>query len=185
MLTSSTTLQFNPASHLTASGLTPLNETILRRIQSGSLISLVTDSLGGLIIIKPFYADFAGPGAAIGGEFDRRCTAIYTVGNVQLQTPVTHAEREMTILTRVAYAEALTTLLNIQVPIRRSSLMIEHLCQWMPRDIAETIPAELIGKLISVPPATVKLAWQSHKRLSDDMPTLVSTQPRKELVSVG
>ncbi|NJP10175.1 MAG: hypothetical protein HC866_12420 [Leptolyngbyaceae cyanobacterium RU_5_1] len=128
------------------------------------------------------FADFAGPGAAVGGEFDRHCTAVYTVGAIRLRQAATRVERKQTLQTRIVYAEALAAITETSVPLRRGCLIVEQLCQWLPTELAETIPAELVGKLVGVLPTTVKLAWQSRYRAGDEMPTLLASQPETQLV---
>lgn len=150
------------------------NAAILRHLQSGQLLRIAPDSTGSLLIVKSFYVDFAGAGAAIGGEFDRRCTAVCVIGNVRLQNLATQADRDEAILTRIAYAERLTEILDIPVPLRRGRLIVDQLSQWLPGNLALTVPAELAAGLAGILPMTVRLAWRSHKELADDLPTLAA-----------
>jgi hypothetical protein len=52
---------------------------LLHRLTRGHVLAIDPDSLGGLLLVKAFYVDFAGPGAAVGGEFDQDCTAVYAI----------------------------------------------------------------------------------------------------------
>jgi hypothetical protein len=150
------------------------NIALLHRLRSGQLYSLPADCQGGLIILKSFYADFAGAGAAIGGEFDRHCTAVYAVGTVRLERRTSRVEREDTLKTRITYAENLAAMTHVAVPLRRGSLIVNSLSQWLSAELAMTIPYELIGKLVGISPITVKLAWQVRRQSTDEMPTMIA-----------
>ncbi|MDX2231690.1 MAG: hypothetical protein NW220_18795 [Leptolyngbyaceae cyanobacterium bins.349] len=139
------------------------NAGLLHRITSGHVLTIAPDSIGGLLLIKPFYVDFAGPGAAVGGEFDRDCTAVYQVGLVRLQTLLTQRDRQEAIQTRIAYAEQLAAILDIPHALQRSRLIVEQLTDWLPGNLSLTIPAELAAGLAGVLPKTIELAWQSPK----------------------
>ncbi len=156
--------------------ITDQNAAILDRLKSGQLLTLDPGCQGGLIILKSFYADFAGAGAAIGGAFDLACTAVYVVGSVQLQ-PAPREQREEALNTRIACAEMLAEIASIPVPLRRSYRIVEQLSQWLSREVAATIPAELIAKMVGVLPISVELAQQSRQELADDTPTLLSERP--------
>ncbi|PZV03719.1 MAG: hypothetical protein DCF22_26000 [Leptolyngbya sp.] len=150
------------------------NTALLNCLRSGQLHSLPADCQGGLIILKSFYADFAGAGAAIGGEFDRHCTAVYTIGSVRLERRTSRVEREETLQTRIAYAEKLADITQVAVPLRRGGLIVDYLSQWLPAELAMTIPQELIGKLVGVLPVTVKLAGRSRQQGTGEMPTMIA-----------
>lgn len=153
------------------------NNAVLGCLKSGQLLAIAPNSPGGLIIVKSFYADFAGPGAAVGSEFDRHTTAVYAIGPVQFYTPATRAERATSVETRIAYTERLSSILDIPVPLRRATLIPEQFHAWLPGQSLETVPAELISKLVGILPATVKLAWHSRKQLANDTPTLITSNP--------
>lgn len=150
------------------------NATLLHRLQSGQIYSIPENCQSGLIILKSFYADFAGPGAAIGGEFDRCCTAVYAIESTHLENQTSLAAREHSLQTRIAYAEKLAAITRIAAPLHRGSLIVQHLSQWLSAERAMTIPYELIGKLVGISPITVKLAWQSRQKRPDEMPTVIA-----------
>lgn len=177
------TMLINPPSAFPAqSSIQPnsQNAALLQRLKSAHLLTLSPDSPGGLLIVKQFYVDFAGPGAAVGGELDRDCTAVYAVGVVRCQMPLTLRDRQESIYTRMSYTERLAEILDVAVPVRRSSLMMEQLANWLPGNLALTIPAELVAGLVGVLPTTVRLVWQTHKAMSGDASTLLVDFHREE-----
>ncbi|EKQ69477.1 hypothetical protein OsccyDRAFT_2105 [Leptolyngbyaceae cyanobacterium JSC-12] len=160
------------SSALLSNGSPKLNaqtRTILHQLQSGQLLTIAPDSPGSLLIVKSFYVDFAGPGAAVGGEFDRRCTAVYVVGTVRLQTIANQSDREDAIQTRLTYAEQLAHIVDYPNPQQRGRAIVQQLAEWLPGNLSLTIPAELTAGLAGVLPTTVQMAWQSHKEIADDI----------------
>lgn len=160
------------------------NTALLRRLTSGHVSAIAPDAVGGLLLVKPFYVDFAGPGAAVGGEFDRDCIAVYQVGTVRFQTLLTQHEREEAIQTRITYAEQLSVILDIPYAQQRGRSIVEQLTNWLPGNLSLTIPAELTAGLAGVLPKTIQAAWQVPKAIAADLP-LVSFrdgQPQRQPV---
>jgi hypothetical protein len=145
------------------------NTTLLRRLTSGQILTIAPDSMGGLLLIKPFYVDFAGPGAAVGGEFDRNCTAVYQIGTVRFQPLPTQRDRDDAIKTRITYAEQLSAILDVPHPLQRGRLIVEQLANWLPGNLSLTIPTEYIAALV-VLPQTIQFAWQAPKAIAADLP---------------
>jgi hypothetical protein len=47
----------------------------------------------GIILIKAYHAEFAGPGSVIGGEFDTEVLRVLAVGNLSLLQPQSAEEK--------------------------------------------------------------------------------------------
>jgi hypothetical protein len=52
----------------------------------------------GLILFKRYHAEFAGPGAAVGGLIDRDCQRVLPIGNLSLISPESSEERQRAYL---------------------------------------------------------------------------------------
>jgi len=141
------------------------NAALLRRLTNGHVLAIAPDSVGGLLLVKPHFVDFAGPGAAVGGEFDRNCIAIYQLGSVRFQALLGQRDREEAIQTRLTYAEQLSVILDVPHPLQRGCLIIEQLSSWLPGNLSLTIPETLIAGLAGVLPRTVQMAWQAPKAI--------------------
>lgn len=158
-----------PTIHSQAPAQLDSQQTILlHRLTSGHVLAIAPDTIGGLLLVKPFYVDFAGPGAAVGGEFDRHCTAVYAVGHVRLQTLLTQPEREDALNTRITYVEQLSVLLDVPSAPQRGKLILEQLATWLPGNLAVTIPAELTAGLAGVLPRTIQQVWQTPNAFAPD-----------------
>ncbi|MBL1176044.1 hypothetical protein [Pantanalinema sp. GBBB05] len=131
-------------------------------LQSGHCLSLSATSQGGLIIQKPFYADFAGAGAAVGCTFDGDCVAIYALGTVKFEIPTTFAERQAAFQQRIAYSDRISNIAIVRCHDHRAMLIVNQLCAWAGLDQAHKIPAEWIARLVGVSPRRIRAAWQQH-----------------------
>lgn len=138
------------------------NTALLHRLTRGHVLTIAPDSLGGLLLVKSFYVDFAGPGAAVGGGFDQACTAVYAIGQVHLQTVLTPAERQSAIDIRIAYSEQLSAIVDRSQPHQRAHLITRWLAEWLPGNLSLMVSAELAAGLAGVLPNTVRMAWQTE-----------------------
>lgn len=131
-------------------------------LQAGSFISLAPDCQGGVVLQKPFYTDFAGPGAAIGGRFDETCTAIRIIGTVKFQVLSTHAECQQALQARLGYIERLCSIASSPCALYRAALMLNQLCDWVGIYEASEIPPAWVAQLAGVQPKTIELAWKKY-----------------------
>lgn len=150
---------------------------VLHRITSGTVWAIAPETKGGLLLVKPFYVDFAGPGAAVGGKFDQDCVAVYAVGQVRLQPILTQGDRAAAIHTRRTYAAQLAAILDMPQATQRGHCILSQLATWLPGNLALTIPAELTASLAGVLPRTIQQAWQSPKAFAADLPLSAHCPP--------
>ena len=88
-------------------------------LKSGQLLA-VTDSLSaGVILQKPYFAEFVGPGAAVGGMFDIECVTLYALGEAEFTVPATLEERQQAFRRRIEDIEMMQQLCESDVPLRQ------------------------------------------------------------------
>lgn len=126
--------------------------------KSGQFLSLTADGQGGIILHKPFYADFVGSGAVVGSSIDVNCTSVYVIGSVKFDAPTTYSERQQAFQQRMAFSQQLQDIVQVEAPLRRALLILNQLCQWVGAEEAKKIPNELIARLAGLLPRTVELA---------------------------
>lgn len=142
-------------------------ELPLSFFKSGQFLCLSPDCQGGLIIHKSFYADFVGPGAAVGSSFDINCTSVYVIGEVKFWVPTTHAERQQAFQKRMAYSQQLQELVGQGAPLQRCALILNQLSQWVGAKEANNIPDELVARLAGVFTKTVKMTRKAFVKTPD------------------
>lgn len=132
----------------------------LELLKDGQLLSLSHDSPTGLILQKPYYAEYVGPGAAIGGMFDLQCVTIHLLGNVKLTVPETLDERQNAFQKRMEDIEKMQLICEIDLPIDRAIAILDTLSKQFPQEEIQMIANDVLAKLVGVLPSTIVTAWQ-------------------------
>jgi hypothetical protein len=134
-------------------------------LKSGQLLAVTDSEASGIILQKPFFAEFIGPGAAIGGLFDLKCVTIYTLGKAEFTAPATLEERQLAYRRRMDNLATMQTLCQSDVPLRRAIDLLDMLCDLMGTTEIRSIPNEVLAKIIGVMPGTIAMAWQKQFNL--------------------
>ena len=144
--------------------------------KSGQFLSLTPNCQGGLILQRPFYADFVGSGAAVGSSFDVNCTSVYAIGKVEFCVPATYSERQQAFEQRMAYSQQLQDIVGEQAPLHRSILMLNQLSQWVGAEEVTKIPDELVARLAGVLTKTIKVARTTSVKATPQGATLSTSE---------
>ncbi|MEQ8963821.1 MAG: hypothetical protein RLP02_38940 [Coleofasciculus sp. C2-GNP5-27] len=134
----------------------------LNLLKSGQLLMITPDCRGALIIQKRFYADFVGPGAAVGSSFDVDCTSVYVIGEVEFYAPTTYTERQQAFQKRREYCETLQSMVMIPTPLDRAATILHQLSLWLDVNVISEIPSGLIAQLAGVLTKTVTIIRRQH-----------------------
>lgn len=130
--------------------------------KSGQFLSLTSDCRGGIILQKRFYADFAGPGAAVGSSFDVTCTSVYVIGAVKFSASSLYSQRQQSFQKRMAYSRRLQEIAGMEVPSKRAFWILDQLYQWVGAEETKKIPDELVAQMAGLLPKTVDLARTNY-----------------------
>lgn len=153
-------------------------ELPLSFFKSGQFLCLTPDCRGGLILQKPFYADFVGPGAAVGSSLDVNCTSVYAIGAVKFYVPASYSERQQAFQQRMAYCQQIQEIVAEEAPLHRSRLILQQLSQWVGAEEGKKIPDELVARLVGVLTKTIKVARKTYvaRTPQGNKPSPVSTR---------
>ncbi|NJK41196.1 MAG: hypothetical protein HC934_07280 [Acaryochloridaceae cyanobacterium SU_2_1] len=132
----------------------------LELLKNGQLLSLSAQKPAGLILQKPFHAEFIGPGSAIGGMFDLECTTMHALGTAELTVPETLNERQDAFQKRVTNIETMQKICEADAPLDRATKLLEMLCRQFCIEEIQTVSNEVLAKLVGVLPSTIATAWQ-------------------------
>jgi hypothetical protein len=131
---------------------------ILTQIHNSELLIVNDQHRGGVILIKPFYAEFAGPGAAFGGILDRDCQQIIPVGDFSIIIPQSFPEREKAYHIRQQWVRLLHQLTSQESSRARSRMLLTHLEHYFSAEIVAQLPDDILSLLIGVFPQTIRHA---------------------------
>ena len=129
---------------------------LLQLLHSGQVLMVNSRRRNGLIIFNRFHAEFAGPGAAVGGFYDRDCEGAIPVGNLSLVTPESHEERQKAYLIRRQWIRLMKQITEKPSPQQRVLKILEQFEQYFDSETVARIPDEAFGLLVGVLPDTVR-----------------------------
>lgn len=138
----------------------PSGKAPVELLKSGQLLSIGGNEGAGLIIQKPFFAEFVSHGAAIGGLFDLQCVTVYTLGEVQITVPVDKVDRQTAFQRRIQDIESMQDLCQSDSSLERGISVLNLLCERFDRQQIQTIPNDVLSKLVGVLPRTIGEAWK-------------------------
>ena len=139
----------------------PVNETLavdnlLERINQGDLLVVSSRRRNGLILFREFYAEFAGPGAAVGGDFDRRCTQVIPLGNLSLIEPDDHEEQQKALKIRLQWIRLTQNFTDQPHPANQAQMILEQFKTYFDKETIDDVPNEAFALMVGVLPQTVR-----------------------------
>lgn len=129
---------------------------ILTALQQGEMWMINARRKNGLILRKPYHVDFAGPGAIIGGVFDRNVIEIIPVGHLSLLKPEKSSERQKAYLIRRQWVKLLKQITDKSLPEQRAQVILNQFENWFDVVTAESLSDEIFALLIGVLPQTIR-----------------------------
>ena len=112
----------------------------------------------GLILFKRYHAEFAGPGAAVGGLIDRDCQRVLPVGNLSLISPESSEERQRAYLIRRQWVRLTIEITDNPTPLQRAQRILNQFEGFFESEIIAQLPDEALALLVGVLPDTIRKA---------------------------
>lgn len=119
----------------------------------------------GIILYKPYHAEFAGPGAVIGGVFDTDVVEILPVGNLSLIEAQDTEEKKRSYLIRRQWIRLFTKILDNPEPIERGQVILNQFEHWFDAETAYNVSNYAFACLIGVLPQTIAQVRHTGERL--------------------
>ncbi|MBN3957701.1 hypothetical protein [Nostoc sp. NMS8] len=138
---------------------------ILTRLHSGEVFIVNSRRRNGLLLFKRYHAEFAGPGAAVGGDYDCDCQRALPIGNLSLLIPESNEERQKAYLIRRQWIRLIKQITENPLPGQRVQKILDQFEQYFPPEIVALLPDVAFALLVGVLPQTVGIV----RRLGSDM----------------
>lgn len=129
---------------------------ITEHLQQGRLLTINRCKRNGLIIYKPHHAEFAGPGAAVGGNCDLDCQTVIPVGNLSLIIPDNFDDRQTAYKIRIQWLRLMKKSTEYDDPLQRAEKLMFQFENFFDSQTLEQLPDEAFARLVGVLPQTVK-----------------------------
>ncbi len=133
------------------------DEAIINQFHKGQLLIVNSRRRNGLIIFKQFHAEFAGPGAAVGGYFDKDCSSVLPVGNLDLGAPENAEERQKAYLIRRQWIRLTQQFTDKAKSQERAQMILNQFENYFGAEAAAELPDEAFALLVGVLPQTIRL----------------------------
>ncbi|ELR99385.1 hypothetical protein [Gloeocapsa sp. PCC 73106] len=132
------------------------NSNLLENLQQQGSLVIDSRQKNGLILYKQYHAEFAGPGALVGGTIDTDLVRLISVGNLALMAPQTAKERISGYLIRRQWNRLIKQITNHSDPLERGQLILNQFEHWFSAQTVEMIPDEAFALLVGVFPQTIR-----------------------------
>ncbi|MBD2388541.1 hypothetical protein [Cylindrospermum sp. FACHB-282] len=134
---------------------------ILTLLHSGKVFIVNSRRRNGLILFKQYHAEFAGPGAAVGGNYDCDCLWVLSIGNLSLLNPESNEERQKAYLIRRQWIRLIKQITENPVSGQRVHKIIDQFEQYFPSEMVTHLPDAAFALLVGVLPQTVSIVRRS------------------------
>ena len=126
------------------------------RLQQGELLVVNPRRKNGLILYKTYHAEFAGPGAIVGGQFDLDVARLLAVGNLSLITPNDSQARKQAYKMRRQWVKLTKQIIDNPQPIERAQVILNQFEHWFDLETVTELPDEAFALLVGVLPQTIR-----------------------------
>ncbi|USR92426.1 hypothetical protein NEA10_06830 [Phormidium yuhuli AB48] len=130
---------------------------LISQLNSGQLLAVDSRRRNGLIIYKRYHAEFAGPGAAVGGFFDVGTQRTIPVGDLALVAPEEYEERQKAYSIRRHWIRLTEQLTENPVPLQRAKMLLAQFEHYFDAETVNSLPDDALASLVGVLPSTIKM----------------------------
>jgi hypothetical protein len=148
--------------------LTLNSAEIVDFLQEQKILQVNPRRKNGLIIYKKYHAEFAGPGAIVGGVFDTTVTKVVPVGNLSFIDPNTSQERISAYLIRRQWIRLIKQITDNPQPFQRAQIILNQFEHWFDTETVSQLPDQAFALLVGVLPQTIKKARNKVDRIIDN-----------------
>jgi hypothetical protein len=140
-------------------------DSILSQIKQKKLLVVNPRRKNGLILYKRYYAEFAGPGAVIGSEFDEDIVALIPVGKLSLVVPQNSQEKINAYLIRRQWIRLTKQITDNPIPLQRAQVILNQFENWFDAQTISELPDQAFAMLVGVLPKTIRRVRDEFERL--------------------
>jgi len=141
-------------------------DALIQYLHQGHVLVVSKRRKNGLILYKQFHAEFAGPGAAIGGQFDEPCQRVLPMGTLTLAPPSSHEERQEAYLIRRQWIRLTQQFTDTSVAIERARMILNQFENYFDAKTVARVPDEAFALMVGVLPHTIRTARRPPGKLN-------------------
>ncbi|MGB7086974.1 MAG: hypothetical protein WBD47_15550 [Phormidesmis sp.] len=131
-------------------------DEVVEKLDSGQLWVVNSRRRNGLIVMREFHAEFAGPGAAVGGDLDHGdIVKIIPIGNLSLLKPDSHEAHQNAIKIRLQWIRLTQNFTDQPSPDDRARMILEQFKTYFDQTTVNRVPDKAFAMLVGVLPQTI------------------------------
>lgn len=131
-------------------------DEVVEKIGSGDLWVVNSRRRNGLIVMRKFHAEFAGPGAAVGGDLDEDVVEVIPIGNLSLLEPDSHEAHQNAIKIRLQWIRLTQNFTDQPSPDDRARMILEQFKTYFDQATVDQVSDEAFALLVGVLPQTIR-----------------------------
>ena len=129
---------------------------LVERLKAKELLIVNPRRKNGLIIYKKYHAEFAGPGAIVGGQFDLDVTNVMSVGNISLVVPQDSQAKKQAYKMRRQWVRLTKQIIDNPNPAERAQVILNQFEHWFDMETVADLPDQAFALLVGVLPQTIR-----------------------------
>ncbi len=133
-------------------------EEIVTLVREKNILVVNPRRKNGIILIKQYHGEFAGPGSVIGSIFDLDVIRVLPVGKLSFIYSETSQERQKAYLIRRQWTRLIKQITDNPVPIQRAQVILNQFEHWFDTHTVSNLPDEAFALLVGVLPQTIRQA---------------------------
>ncbi len=131
-------------------------DNVVEKIGSGQLWVVNSRRRNGLIVLREFHAEFAGPGAAVGGSVDDDIVDVIPIGNLSLLKPESHEDHQNAIKIRLQWIRLTQNFTDQPEPDDRALMILEQFKTYFDQETVNLVSDKAFAMLVGVLPQTIR-----------------------------
>ncbi len=131
-------------------------DNVVEKIGSGQLWVVNSRRRNGLIVLREFHAEFAGPGAAVGGLIDDDIVDVIPIGNLSLLKPESHEDNQNALKIRLQWIRLTQNFTDQPEPDDRALMILEQFKTYFDQETVNLVSDKAFAMLVGVLPQTIR-----------------------------
>ncbi len=132
-------------------------DEVIEKLKSGQLWVVNSRRRNGLIVLREFHAEFAGPGAAVGGDLDSEdIVGVVPIGNLSLLSPDSPEAHQNAIKIRLQWIRLTQNFTDQPRPDDRARMILEQFKTYFDQATVDLVPDQAFALLVGVLPRTIR-----------------------------
>ena len=132
-------------------------DEVVEKLESGKLWVVNSRRRNGLIVLREFHAEFAGPGAAVGGDLDSDdVVGVIPIGNLSLLSPDSHEAHQNAIKIRLQWIRLTQNFTDQPRPDDRARMILDQFKTYFDQATVDLVPDRAFALLVGVLPRTIR-----------------------------